>query len=158
VLLAGFPDVEVVACDAARDGEVIRTLTRDNFFAAMQPQWDEARHQREPTHPERYRMLRRDGATIGFFALRVESDHVYVQTIQLVPAARGGGIGAAVMAYIAGLAVAGGSRAVRLRVLRANAAARRFYDRLGYVPIAEHDDSSLLELYCACGTTSTTGR
>lgn len=30
-------DVEIVACDVARDGELIRALTRDNFYAAMRP-------------------------------------------------------------------------------------------------------------------------
>lgn len=97
-------DVEIAACDVARDGELIRTLTRDNFYEAMKASWDEARHQREPLQPERYRMLRRAGETLGFFALRHERDHLYVQTIQLVPSARRRGLGARVMDHIAQLA------------------------------------------------------
>jgi ribosomal protein S18 acetylase RimI-like enzyme len=144
--LSGHPDIEIGPCDAARDGELIRTLTRHNFYEAMQAVWDEARHQREPVHPERYRMLWRDGETIGFFAIRPESDHLYVQTIQLVPAARGGGIGSRIMEHIAELAAVARVRAVRLRVLRSNVAARRFYDRLGYRELEVGDSSWLLEL------------
>lgn len=142
-------DVEIAPCDAARDGELIRTLTRDNFFEAMKATWDEARHQREPLHPERYRMLRRGRATIGFFALREEPDHVYVQTIQLVASERGRGLGTQIMAHIAQLAADAGVGAVRLRVLRSNAAARRFYDRLGYRAIADDETSSILEFVVA---------
>lgn len=139
-------DVEIAACDAARDGELIRSLTRDNFYEAMKATWNEARHQREPLHPERYRMLRRAGETIGFFALRHERDHLYVQTIQLVPSARGRGLGSRVMAHIAQLAAEANLGTIRLRVLRSNQAARRLYDRLGYRAIAEEETSSILEL------------
>ena len=144
-------DIEIAACDAARDGELIRSLTRANFHDAMRATWDEARHQREPSQPERYRMLRRDGETLGFFALRDEADALYVQTIQLVASARCQGIGRRIMDHIAQLAAETGRRAIRLRVLRSNAAARRFYDRLGYGAIAEEEASSLLELTVATG-------
>jgi len=50
------------------------------------------------------------------------------------------------MGYIAQLAREAGVRAVRLRVLRSNGAARRFYERLGYRAVEEGDASSILEL------------
>lgn len=146
---AMLADIELVECDPARDGELIRALTRDNFYEAMKSSWDEARHQREPLHPERYRMLRRGGETIGFFALRDEGDNLYVQTIQLIPSARRGGIGSRVMEYIAHLAAEATRRTIRLRVLRSNHDARRFYERLGYRAITDDDSSSLLELVVA---------
>ena len=37
---AMLDDVEIAACNAARDGELIRTLTRDNFYEAMKATWD----------------------------------------------------------------------------------------------------------------------
>ena len=135
--------LEIVACDPARDDEFIRTQTRANFYAAMAATWDEARHQREPLHPDRYRMLRWNGETVGFFAVRDEPDHLYVQTIQLVPAACGQGIGTRVMHHIAELA---GERPVRLRVFPSNTGARRLYERLGYRLVGEEDDSLILEL------------
>lgn len=150
-MTAVLGDIEIAACDAARDGELIRSLTRANFYEAMKASWDEARHQREPSQPGRYRMLRRDGEIIGFFALRDEADALYVQTIQLVSSARCQGIGRRVMDHIAELAGETGRLAIRLRVLRSNAAARRFYDRLGYRVIAEEEASSLLELAIATG-------
>lgn len=142
-------DVEIAACEVARDGELIRTLTRDNFYEAMKATWDETRHQREPLRPERYRMLRRAGETIGCFALRHERDYLYVQTIQLAPSARGRGLGSRVMDHIAQLAAEADLRTIRLRVLRSNHAARRFYDRLGYRAIAEDEASLMLELVVA---------
>jgi ribosomal protein S18 acetylase RimI-like enzyme len=139
-------DLELVACQPERDGELIRALTRANFYDAMKLTWNEERHQREPVHPERYRMIRRGSETIGFFAVRAEPDHLYVQTIQLAPAVRGAGIGTRLMHHIRRLAIDAGRRAVRLRVLHANAGARRLYDRLGYTMIEDGADASVLEL------------
>jgi ribosomal protein S18 acetylase RimI-like enzyme len=139
-------DVEILACDPARDGALIRDLTRANFYEAMRAIWDEARHQREPVHPERYRMLRRGGEMIGFFAVRYERDHVYVETIQLIPSARRCGLGTYVMGHVALLAGDAKLGAVRLRVLRANHDARRLYVRLGYRAIGGDETSELFEL------------
>lgn len=133
-------------CDPARDGERIRSLTRENFYAAMQAEWNEARHQQEPLHPERYQMVRRAGETIGFFAIRFADDHLYVQTIQLVAGARGAGIGTYLMNHIRQLAVARGLPAIRLRVLRANPRARQLYERLGYAVVEDHPTSVVMQL------------
>jgi len=140
-------DVELVPCDPARDGELIRALTRASFYAAMKATWSEARHLEEPKFPERYQMVRRAGATIGFLAIRREPDHLYLQTIQLIEPARGLGLGTLLLAHVE--ALAGGLRAIRLRVLRANTGARRLYARLGYREIGGDDDALLLELRVA---------
>lgn len=132
--------IELVACDPARDGELIRSLTRANFFEAMRDSWNEARHLEEPKFPERYTMVRRDGETIGFFAVRREPDHLYLQTIQLIESARGAGIGTELLARIHALA---GDLPVRLRVFRSNTGARRLYERLGYREVAA-DAASLV--------------
>ena len=136
--------IELVPCDAARDGAFIRDLTRENFFELMRATWREDRHQREPTNPERYTMVRRDGETIGFFAVRRDDDCLYLQTIQLVGAARGAGLGSQRMQHIHGLAA--GAPCVRLRVLRGNPGAKRLYERLGYEVVAEDDHAFVLEL------------
>lgn len=141
-----FPDsLELLPCDPAVHGDFIRTLTRANFFEAMKGSWNEARHQQEPTHPERYRMIARAGAVIGFFATRRERDFLYVQTIQLVEAARRHGLGTRLLMTIERNAAEEGARAVRLRVLRSNDGARRLYHRLGYVTIDEEPTSLVLE-------------
>jgi ribosomal protein S18 acetylase RimI-like enzyme len=141
VLPAGL---ELVTCDPARDGELIRSLTRANFYEAMKTTWIEARHLEEPKFPERYQMVRRAGETIGFFAIRRESDHLYLQTIQLIEPVRGSGLGTLLLAHIR--EVASGLPAIRLRVLRANAGARRLYDRLGYREIGADSHALILEL------------
>jgi GNAT superfamily N-acetyltransferase len=81
------------------------------------------------------RHVTRSGETIGSFALRDEADVLYLQTIQLVPAARGGGIGTRLMHQIHGLAADQDKRATRSRGFRSNEGARRLYARLGYVSI-----------------------
>jgi len=137
--------LELRPCDPDRDGELIRSLTRANFYEAMQATWDEARHQREPLHPERYWIVKQGDDVVGFFALRDEDDTLYVQTIQLVPAARGRGLGTQLMKHVHTLAAERDKRAVRLRVLRSNEAAQRLYARLGYVAISEDDTAFVLE-------------
>jgi ribosomal protein S18 acetylase RimI-like enzyme len=139
-------DLELVPCDPARDGELIRTLTRASFYEAMKATWNEARHLEEPTHPERYRMVRRGGETIGFFAIRLEWDHLYLQTIQLDERARNAGIGTRILQHVRDLAIAEGKRAIQLRVFRSNAGAVRLYERLGYLRIREDEQSFVLEL------------
>jgi ribosomal protein S18 acetylase RimI-like enzyme len=141
-----LPDgIELASCDAVRDGDLIRDLTRANFYAAMAATWNEERHQREPMHPERYTMVRRAGETIGFFALRPDAGAMYLQTIQLVPAARGTGLGTHLLHHIHALAAASGATAMRLRVFRSNDGARRLYERLGYVTAVEDANAFVLE-------------
>lgn len=140
-------DVELVPCDPARDGAFIRDLTRASFYEAMKATWREDRHQREPTNPERYTMLRRAGETIGFFAVRRDDDCLYVQTIQLVPSARDAGLGTHIIHHIRTLAA--GAPAIRLRVLRSNDGARRLYERLGYTVISEDEQGAIMELALA---------
>jgi ribosomal protein S18 acetylase RimI-like enzyme len=139
-------DLELVPCDPARDGELIRAFTRANFYEVMKACWNEARHLQEPLHPENYRMVRRAGDTIGFFAVRLEPDHLYLQTIQLCERARNAGIGTRLLQHVRDLATQEGKRAIQLRVFRSNAGALRLYDRLGYVRIGEDEHSFVLEL------------
>jgi ribosomal protein S18 acetylase RimI-like enzyme len=110
----------------------------------MKTNWNEARHLEEPKFPERYQMVRRAGETIGFFAIRREPDHLYLQTIQLIAPVRGSGLGILLLAHIRELA--SGLAAIRLRVLRTNAGARRLYDRLGYRELGADGHALVLEL------------
>ena len=110
----------------------------------MKATWSEARHVEEPKFPERYQMVRRAGETIGFFAIRREPDHLYLHTIQVIEPARGSGLGTLLLAHIRELA--SGLPAIRLRVLRTNAGARRLYDRLGYREIGADEHALVLEL------------
>lgn len=90
-------------------------------------------------------MVKRAGETIGFFAVRDEADVLYLQTIQLVKAARGAGVGVRLLHFIHALGAQQHKRAVRLRVFRSNEGARRLYARLGYVTISEDESALMLE-------------
>lgn len=138
-------EVELWPCDRERDGELIRALTRANFYDAMKATWNEARHQQEPLHPERYQIVKRHDDAIGFLAIRDEPEVLYLQTIQLTPPARHRGIGTRLMHHVHQLASHKEMRAVQLRVLRSNDGARRLYQRLGYLVIGADDLSLLLE-------------
>lgn len=64
--------------------------------------------------------------------------------VNLMPAARGGGDGARLIAsFVDGLASAG-STGVHVRVARDNAAALRFYERVGFTPFSQDADSAVL--------------
>lgn len=138
-------ELELVPCDPVVDGELIRELTRANFYPLLADRWDEARNQRQPEHPERFRMVRRLGATIGFFATHLEDDALYLETIQLAAAERGRGTGTVLLRHLAAQAARDGLRAIRLRVLHGNHRALALYVRLGYEIIEDKPDARVLE-------------
>jgi ribosomal protein S18 acetylase RimI-like enzyme len=131
---------EIIACDPALHGELIRQLTRQSFEGVMTRLgiWNEARHLEEPKYPDRYRMVVRAGEAVGFFAVRLEADHLYLQTIQLVDAARGEGLGTQLLAHLEQLAREHVVPQIRLRVFAENRA-RHLYLRLGYQTVKVED-------------------
>jgi hypothetical protein len=60
-----------------------------------------------------------------------------LDNLHVLPARRGGGLGAALLVAVARALAAGGARAMHLWVFDANAGARRFYERHGAVPTAQ---------------------
>lgn len=150
-----FPDRDVIpletvsltllACLPNIHGPFIRKLTRENFYDMMSQSmgWNEELHQQEPRSPERYRMLQINDETIGFFAVRKEADHFYLHTIQLTSALRGKGYGTALLQYIEGIARSKGLAFIRLSVFKSNPAGR-LYQRLGYRPILDDEERSLI--------------
>ena len=76
---------------------------------------------------------RRDGADLGLALIRIVLDEAEILTIGVRPDARGGGIGAALLARCEAEAERAGVRRVFLEVSDRNAAAARLYDRAGYV-------------------------
>lgn len=88
-------------------------------------------------------MLQINDETIGFFAVRKEADHFYLHTIQLTSALRGKGYGTALLQYIEGIARSKGLAFIRLSVFKSNPAGR-LYQRLGYRPILDDEERSLI--------------
>lgn len=63
---------------------------------------------------------------------------LYVENVVLLPAARGGGLGRQLMAWLKNHAMASGCRKITLDAYQKNAAAQAFYQRLGYDPRGVH--------------------
>jgi ribosomal protein S18 acetylase RimI-like enzyme len=76
----------------------------------------------------------RDGSVVGF-AQCWTSD--FVKDLAVVPAYQRRGLGAALMLHVFGLFAARGAAHVGLKVESGDAAARRFYARLGMVEVDE---------------------
>jgi len=73
-------------------------------------------------------MVQLNDEIIGFFAVRLETDYLYIHTIQLVPAFRDRGYGTALLQYIEGVARLKDLRFLNLSVFEGNPA--QLYQRL----------------------------
>jgi ribosomal-protein-alanine N-acetyltransferase len=80
--------------------------------------------------PNVFGLLHPDG---GVIVARVAADEAEVLTLAVAPAARRGGIGAALLSEAMTMTAAMGARAVFLEVSVANIAAQRVYTRAGFV-------------------------
>jgi len=87
--------------------------------------WDEERHQQEPRSQNAIGWCNLD-EIIGFFAVRLETDYLYIHTIQLVPAFSDRGYGTALLQYIEGVARLKDLRFLNLSVFEGNPA-RQLY-------------------------------
>ena len=75
----------------------------------------------------------REGARIGYCALRPEKEKLFLSKLYLADAERGRGIGQEVLAEVAGAARRMGLRAVYLTVNKGNARAVRAYEKFGFI-------------------------
>jgi ribosomal protein S18 acetylase RimI-like enzyme len=80
----------------------------------------------------RARALLRSGALLDRLTPPVPADSVYVASLAVAPAARGRGVGSALMAAVEAEARCRGAARLALDVSRANAGGRAFYARLGF--------------------------
>jgi GNAT superfamily N-acetyltransferase len=86
----------------------------------------------------RVTVARQDDAVVGLLAVSVGADGCgWIDQLYLAPGATGRGIGARLLA----LALGELPRPVRLYTFQANAGARRFYERHGFVAVAFGDGS-----------------
>jgi ribosomal protein S18 acetylase RimI-like enzyme len=77
--------------------------------------------------------LLRSGALLDELTPAVPPDSVYIASLAVAPAARGRGVGSALMAAVEAGARRRGAARLALDVSRANAGGRAFYARLGFV-------------------------
>ncbi|WP_234974317.1 GNAT family N-acetyltransferase [Williamsia sterculiae] len=75
-----------------------------------------------------------DGAWVGTMRAAVTDGQAWVHGVYVVPAARGGGVAAALMSELLAWAVDHASVAM-LHVVESNVRARRFYESFGFTPV-----------------------
>ena len=116
---------------STRAEEVALTGWPPEMQRAFLRQQHEAQHRHyRSVYPEaEWLVIEREGEPIGRLYLRDDSGKTNVVDISLVPAARGRGLGAAIMRDILSMA-----RPVLIHVEKYNPA-RRLYLRLGFVPV-----------------------
>jgi GNAT superfamily N-acetyltransferase len=106
--------------------------------AAMQAAFLDQQHRAQHSHyravhPDgEWLLIERDGAPIGRLYLAEQAGELLLVDISLLPAARGGGLGTAILTDV----LAGETRPVALHVQRTNQA-RRLYERLGFALVEE---------------------
>jgi ribosomal protein S18 acetylase RimI-like enzyme len=118
----------------SRAGEVAGTGWPAAAQAAFLEQQHRAQHSHyRATYPKgEWLLIERGGEPIGRLYLAEELGQLLVVDISLLPAARGGGLGTAILRDV----LAGEKRPVMLHVQRTNRA-RRLYERLGFELVEE---------------------
>jgi GNAT superfamily N-acetyltransferase len=113
-------------------------LAATGWPAAVQAAFLEQQHRAQhssyrATHPEgEWLLIERDGAPIGRLYLAVQFGMLLIVDIALLPAARGTGLGTAILTDL----LAAETRPVELHVERLNPA-RRLYERFGFVHVED---------------------
>lgn len=117
-----------------RAEEVAATGWPAAMQAAFLDQQHRAQHRHyRATHPQgEWLLIERAGEPIGRLYLAEEMGQLLVVDISLLPAARGSGLGTAILKDV----LAGETRPVALHVQRTNPA-RRLYERLGFELVEE---------------------
>lgn len=118
------------------------TAAQKAAFLRQQFQAQHAYYQERYTGT-RFDVILRDGEPIGRLYVARWDDEIRIVDIALLPEHRGGGIGTAILRSLLAEAAAAG-KPVRIHVERQNPA-RRLYERLGFVPIADKGVYYLME-------------
>ena len=138
--------ISIEPCNKERDGQFIRESTRENFYDYLNKTigWNENRHQEEPRFPERYLMLFHENNPIGFLSLREQPNCLYLETLQLIRAYRGRGLGTALIKFVENIATRKIKHKIQLRVFQDNPA-QSLYHRLGFNVVEDEGWCFLME-------------
>ncbi|MEL6441616.1 MAG: GNAT family N-acetyltransferase [Cyanobacteria bacterium J06621_8] len=138
--------ISIEPCNKERDGQFIRESTKQNFYDYLNETigWNENLHQQEPRFPERYLMLFNKNNPIGFLSLREQPNCLYLETLQLIEAYRGCGLGTALIKFIEDIARKKAKNKIRLRVFQDNPA-QFLYHRLEFNVVEDEGWCLLME-------------
>ena len=117
----------------ASDAAALASLAR----ASALPGWSEASFRAALADPAMIARIARSPhrAAHGFVVARCAADEVEILLVAVTPAARGRGVGTALVAAALADAARAGARAAHLEVRASNAAAIALYERLGFVAV-----------------------
>jgi GNAT superfamily N-acetyltransferase len=117
-----------------RAEELAATGWPEAMQAAFLAQQHRAQHAHyRAVHPDgEWLLIEQGGAPVGRLYLAAQDGMLLIVDISLLPAARGAGLGTAILTDL----LAAEARPVQLQVERMNPA-RRLYERLGFVPVEE---------------------
>ena len=133
----------------AADSEFAYQTKKAAFRTYAEKVWGWDEEEQRQLHQKRFssqdfRVIQASGIDVGVLALVHESDCVKLNQLFLVPEHQNRGIGKACMMQVLedadGLGVP-----VRLRVLKVNGRATRFFERLGFRSIGETETHILME-------------
>lgn len=126
------PGVEIAPATAA-DLDAIDEISRHSFRTP----WPRQTFADELTRDHaRLELARRGRDVVGYVNYWLVSDEVHLLAIATHPDARGGGVGAALMAHLVAVARERAARLVTLEVRAGNQPARRLYARFGFAMMA----------------------
>jgi ribosomal protein S18 acetylase RimI-like enzyme len=122
---------------STRAEELASTGWPEQLQSSFLAQQFDAQHRHyAQTHPDAERLvIERGGAPVGRLLVDDTLDKLMLIDISLLPEARGGGIGGAIMADLVAHAEAG-ARIFSLYVMKGNPA-RRLYERFGFAQVAD---------------------
>lgn len=92
-------------------------------------------------------LLEEEGIRLGVIVLRSAEDHLFVETVAVLPAAQGRGAGRRLMAFAEDEAVRRGLPPVRLYTNALMTENLRFYPKLGYRETARHREDGFDRIY-----------
>jgi len=133
-----YADVRAAELDAAAWPEALRQTFLDSQFALQH------RHYTAHFQPADYLVIEDAGAPVGRLYLHRNDVEANVIDIALLSSTRGRGIGSALLRLVQQTALNDGLGSVMLHVEHRNPAARRLYERMGFV--AEEDIGSHLRM------------
>lgn len=123
--------------EAGPEAAALLAALHEAGIGAAGPAWDEAAFASLLGQPGRVALIAAAGPEpVGLLLLGLAADEAEVLTLAVLPAARRGGVGRALLARAAALAASRGARRMFLEVAETNAAARALYAQAGFEEIA----------------------
>jgi ribosomal-protein-alanine N-acetyltransferase len=116
------------------DAKILAELSRTLIEHGLPWSWTEVRIRGQIRHPECAVIVARDRRRLaGFAGMQYLDRHAHLTLLAVRPGYRQQGVGRELVDWLEACARTAGLFEVRLELRAANDAARRFYERLGYV-------------------------